>query len=63
MTTAHEMHGLERLPPTGTTTSDDQPLTLAEEHGLLLRQVAVRAEELLAVTADGGWPPENCRLC
>jgi uncharacterized protein (DUF2249 family) len=56
MTTAHEMHGLERLPPTGTTTSDDQPLTLAEEHGLLLRQVAVRAEELLAVTADGGWP-------
>jgi uncharacterized protein (DUF2249 family) len=56
MTTAHEMHGLERLPATGTTTSDDQPLTLAEEHGLLLRQVAVRAEELLAVTADGGWP-------
>ena len=56
MTTAHEMHGLERLPATGTTTSDDEPLTLAEEHGLLLRQVAVRAEELLAVTADGGWP-------
>ncbi len=56
MTTAHEMHGLERLPATGTTTSDDEPLSLAEEHGLLLRQVAVRAEELLAVTADGGWP-------
>ena len=35
---------------------DDRPLTLADEHGLLLRQVAVRAEELLAVACDGGWP-------
>ena len=35
---------------------DDRPLTVADEHGLLLRQVAVRAEELLAVAADGGWP-------
>jgi iron-sulfur cluster repair protein YtfE (RIC family) len=56
MTTAHEVHGLEPLPTAGTTASDDRPLTLAEEHGLLLRQVAARAEELLAVTADGGWP-------
>jgi iron-sulfur cluster repair protein YtfE (RIC family) len=41
---------------TVTTPPDDRPLTLADEHGLLLRQVAVRAEELLAVAADGGWP-------
>jgi uncharacterized protein (DUF2249 family) len=56
MTTAHEVHGLEPLPATGVTSSDDRPLTLAEEHGLLLRQVAARAEDLLAVIAAGGWP-------
>src|SRR4051794_13953316 len=38
------------------TAPDDRPLTLADEHGLLLRQVAVRAEELLTVAADGRWP-------
>jgi iron-sulfur cluster repair protein YtfE (RIC family) len=35
---------------------DDRPLSLTDEHGLLLRQVAARAEELLAVTSVGGWP-------
>ena len=35
---------------------DDRPLSLADEHGLLLRQVAARAEELLRVTGNGGWP-------
>ena len=35
---------------------EDPPLSLADEHGLLLRQVAVRAEELLAVASVGGWP-------
>jgi hypothetical protein len=38
------------------TRPDDRPLSLADEHGLLLRQVAARAEELLAVTSSGGWP-------
>jgi iron-sulfur cluster repair protein YtfE (RIC family) len=38
------------------TPPDDPPLSLADEHGLLLRQVAVRAEELLAVASGGGWP-------
>jgi len=33
-----------------------RPLSLSDEHGLLLRQVAARAEELLAVTCGGGWP-------
>ncbi len=56
MATAHEISRDERPPAAVTTTRDDRPLTLSEEHGLLLRQVAVRAEELLAVTADGGWP-------
>ena len=56
MTTAHEVHELEPLPATGIAASDDRPLTLAEEHGLLLRQVAARAEDLLALTAHGGWP-------
>lgn len=32
------------------------PLTLAEEHDLLLWQVSARAEELLAAVEDGGWP-------
>jgi uncharacterized protein (DUF2249 family) len=32
------------------------PLTLAEEHVLLRRQVAARAEELLTAAADGRWP-------
>jgi uncharacterized protein (DUF2249 family) len=32
------------------------PLTLAEEHVLLLWQVAARAAELLTAAADGRWP-------
>jgi uncharacterized protein (DUF2249 family) len=32
------------------------PLTLADEHALLLWQVTARAEELIAAIADGGWP-------
>lgn len=56
MATANETSRDERPPASVTTTPDDRPLTLSEEHGLLLRQVAVRVEELLAVTADGGWP-------
>ena len=32
------------------------PRTLADEHVLLLGQVAARARELLAVVSRGGWP-------
>ena len=32
------------------------PRTLADEHALLLGQVAARARELLAVVSRGGWP-------
>src|SRR5438552_530256 len=34
----------------------DPPLTLAEEHVLLLGQVAARTEELLTAVAHGRWP-------
>jgi uncharacterized protein (DUF2249 family) len=34
----------------------DPPLTLADEHALLLSQVVIRAEDLLAVTAEDRWP-------
>ncbi|HEY6746267.1 MAG TPA: hemerythrin domain-containing protein [Mycobacteriales bacterium] len=56
MSTAREIREPEEPRTTVAATPEDQPLTLFEEHGLLLRQVAVRAEELLAVTAGGGWP-------
>ena len=35
------------------------PLTLAEEHVLLLWQVAARGEELLTAAADGRWPGDE----
>lgn len=38
-----------------------QAIGLADEHGQLLRQVAVRAEALLAAAAAGGWPAEELR--
>lgn len=40
----------------GLRTRHEPPLTLAEEHMLLLWQVTARAEELTAAIADGGWP-------
>jgi uncharacterized protein (DUF2249 family) len=46
-----------RQRPLGSAGSTVQPpLTLAEEHVLLLWQVTARAEELMAAIADGGWP-------
>ncbi len=43
-------------PPSRTSRPDDSPLTLTEEHALLLRQVAARTEDLLTVTAGNRWP-------
>lgn len=61
MTTPHEVAGeRERFPATGTD-ADCRPLTLREEHGLLLRQVAVRAEDVLRVLAADRWPTEELR--
>jgi hypothetical protein len=43
-------------PPESAGPSARPPLTLAEEHVLLLWQVTARAEELLAAAARGRWP-------
>ena len=42
--------------PPGSAGLTARPLTLAEEHVLLLWQVTARAEELLAAAAAGRWP-------
>jgi len=45
-----------KQPPVPANPAIRLPLTLAEEHVLLLWQVTARAEELIAAIADGGWP-------
>lgn len=45
-----------RQPPVPAGPAMQLPLTLAEEHVLLLWQVTARADELMAAIADGGWP-------
>lgn len=40
-------------------TGPGQPLTLADEHVSLLRQVTARAEDLLTATADGRWQTDQ----
>jgi uncharacterized protein (DUF2249 family) len=55
VTTVHEIpgHGAARsaVPAAG-----GQPLTLAQEHALLLEQVAGRARDVLAAIDGGRWP-------
>jgi uncharacterized protein (DUF2249 family) len=43
-------------PPRTAAPPDGPPRTLADEHALLLNQVLIRAEDLLAVTAEDRWP-------
>lgn len=38
-----------------------QPLTLAQEHALLLEQVTVRAEAVLTAIGGGRWPAQELR--
>ena len=45
-----------RQAPESAVPTAEPPLTLAEEHVLLLWQVTARTEELLTAIADGGWP-------
>jgi uncharacterized protein (DUF2249 family) len=54
---------VNEIPGRGTArrAADGQPLTLAEEHALLLEQVAVRAGDVLAAIADGRWPAQELR--
>jgi hypothetical protein len=49
----HEVRGHGRPPPVD---PSGQPLTLSEEHGLLLRQVVARVEDRLAVIAEDRRP-------
>lgn len=61
MTTPHEVASERgRLSAAGAET-DRRPLTLREEHGLLLRQVAVRAEDVLRALAADRWPTGELR--
>jgi uncharacterized protein (DUF2249 family) len=39
----------------------EPPFTLTDEHALLLGQVAIRADDVLAVTAEDRWPARELR--
>jgi uncharacterized protein (DUF2249 family) len=39
----------------------DPPLTLTDEHALLLEQVAIRAEDVLTAAAGDRWPTQELR--
>ncbi len=54
MRIAHQAPGSE-LRPTGTA-SGGRGVTLADEHALLLEQVAIRAGYVLTMTGGGRWP-------
>jgi uncharacterized protein (DUF2249 family) len=43
-------------------TPGDPPLTLADEHALLLSQVTIRAKDLFAVTAQDRWPARELQV-
>jgi uncharacterized protein (DUF2249 family) len=60
MTTASQTLGYE-LHRTPAAMPGDLPLTLTDEHTLLLSQVVIRAEDLLAVTDEGRWPARELR--
>jgi hypothetical protein len=53
MTAVHEIptHRRSRATPPA--------LTLTDEHSLLLRLAAIRAEGVLAVIAESRWPPDR----
>jgi uncharacterized protein (DUF2249 family) len=40
---------------------NDPPLTLTDEHALLLEQVAIRAEDVLTAAAGNRWPAQELR--
>ncbi len=51
----------QRPPRSARPVPGGQPLTLAEEHALLLEQVTVRAEHVLAALDGGRWPAPELR--
>ena len=56
MTVASSVPAHAQLPTRAADLREGPPLTLAEEHLLLLWQVTARAGELLIAAADGRWP-------
>ena len=60
MKTMHDPPGEERLHAAAAALGG-RPLTLADEHALLLEQVAIRAEDVLAVAAQNRWPARELR--
>ncbi len=61
MTTVSQTPGYQPRRPLAAMPGDP-PLTLAGEHALLLSQVIIRAEDLLAVTAEDRWPARELRV-
>jgi hypothetical protein len=61
MTTVSQTPGYQP-PRTAAAPPGDPPLTLADEHALLLSQVLIRAEDLLAVTAEDRWPARELQV-
>lgn len=55
MKTMHDVPGAGEL-PAAAAAPGGPPLTLAEEHALLLEQVAIRAEDVLTAAAGNRWP-------
>lgn len=55
-TPRHQPHRTPAATPGG------PPLTLADEHALLLSQVTIRAKDLFAVTAEDRWPARELQV-
>jgi len=60
MTTTHQVPGHGPARPAAST-ADGPAVTLADEHALLLAQVAARAGDLLAAMAEDRWPARELR--
>lgn len=58
--TVHHLPG-QRAPRPADPAPGGQPLTLAEEHALLLEQVSARAEDVLTAIDGGRWPAPELR--
>ena len=55
MTTTHQVPGYGPA-RSDVSAAGGPPLTLPDEHALLLEQVAMRAKDLLTAIADDRWP-------
>jgi hypothetical protein len=58
MKAVHDVPGTEELRAAAAAVGDPPP-TLAEEHALLLEQVAIRAQDVLTAAAGNRWPAQE----